>query len=305
MSNYFNILNELSHLDLLAKQIVEGFLIGLHKSPFHGFSVEFSEHRLYNQGESIKNIDWKVYARTDKMYSKKYEEETNLRCQLVIDASASMYFPKGAKENKINFAVLAAAALIHLLKGQRDAFGLSVFTDKIDFNLQPKLSENNKNLIFAQLQSMLESSNQSKTNASSCLNELAETIHRRSLIIIFSDMLEDITDEKELNRLFDSLQHLKYNKHEVVLFHTMDKSLEMDFDFANQPHEFIDMESGEMIKINPNDVKAIYQERMSAYIQEIRLRCSQYKIDFVPVDIREGFKQVLQTYLLKRTKMMT
>lgn len=305
MSNYFNILNELSHLDLLAKQIVEGFLIGLHKSPFHGFSVEFSEHRLYNQGESIKNIDWKVYARTDKMYSKKYEEETNLRCQLVIDASGSMYFPKGSKENKLNFSVLAAAALIHLLKGQRDAFGLSVFTDKIDFNLQPKLSENNKNLIFAQLQSMLDSNNPSKTNASDCLNELAETIHRRSLIIIFSDMLEDVTDEKELNRLFDSLQHLKYNKHEVVLFHTMDKPLEMDFEFVNQPHEFVDMESGEMIKINPNDVKDIYRERMTAYIQEIRLRCSQYKIDFVPVDIRDGFKQVLQTYLLKRTKMMT
>jgi uncharacterized protein (DUF58 family) len=305
MSNYFNILNELSHLDLLAKQIVEGFLIGLHKSPFHGFSVEFSEHRLYNQGESIKNIDWKVYARTDKMYSKKYEEETNLRCQLVIDSSGSMYFPKGSKENKLNFSVLAAAALIHLLKGQRDAFGLSVFTDKIDFNLQPKLSENNKNLIFAQLQSMLDSNNPSKTKASDCLNELAETIHRRSLIIIFSDMLEEVTDEKELNRLFDSLQHLKYNKHEVVLFHTMDKPLEMDFEFVNQPHEFIDMESGEMIKINPNDVKDIYRERMTAYIQEIRLRCSQYKIDFVPVDIRQGFKQVLQTYLLKRTKMMT
>lgn len=304
MSNYFNELNELNHLDLLAKQIVEGFLIGLHKSPFHGFSVEFSEHRLYNQGESIKNIDWKVYARTDKMYSKKYEEETNLRCQLVIDASSSMYFPKDTKENKLRFSVLAAASLIHLLKGQRDAFGLSVFTNQIDFNLQPKLSENNKNLIFAQLQSMLESDKQAKTNASGCLNELAETIHRRSLIVIFSDMLEDVANEKELDQLFNALQHLKYNKHEVVLFHTMDKQLEMDFEFSNNPYEFIDMENGEVIKVNPNEVKEIYKDRMSKYINEIKLRCSQYKIDFVPVDIRDGFKQVLQTYLLKRTKMI-
>ena len=288
----------------MAKQIVEGFLIGLHKSPFHGFSVEFSEHRLYNQGDSIKNIDWKVFARTDKLYTKKYEEETNLRCQIVIDSSSSMLFPKGLKENKLYFSCMAGASLVHLLKGQRDAFGLTIFSEKIDFNLVPKLSENNKNLIFAALNDTIISQKIAGTKASDCLNELAETLHRRSLVIIFSDMLENIDNELELNALFDSLQHLKYNKHEVVLFHTMDKSLELDFEFSNNPYEFIDMEDGEILKVNPNEIKEIYKKRMSEYIDELKLKCSQYKIDFIPVDIKEGYKQVLQTYLLKRTKMI-
>ncbi len=304
MGNIYNELNELSHLDLLAKQIVEGFLIGLHKSPFHGFSVEFSEHRLYNQGDSIKNIDWKVFARTDKLYTKKYEEETNLRCQIVIDTSSSMLFPKDSKDNKLRFSFLAAASLIHLLKKQRDAFGLTLFDEKINFNLAPKLSENNKNQIFNAMEEAMNQSHTSKTNATKCLNELAEINHRRSLIIIFSDMLENMEDEKEMDHLFNALQHLKYNKHEVVLFHTVDKSLELDFNFSNNPYEFIDMENGEVLKINPNEVKTIYTERMAAYMESIKLRCSQYKIDFVPVDIKDGFKQVLQTYLLKRTKMM-
>lgn len=304
MGNFFNELNELNRLDLMAKQIVEGFLIGLHKSPFHGFSVEFSEHRLYHPGESIKNIDWKVFARTDKLYAKKYEEETNLRCQLVIDTSSSMLFPKDKKENKLNFSILAAASLIHLLKSQRDAFGLTLFSNQIDFQVAPKLSENNKNIIFNALQDLMDQPITRTTNATKCLNELAETIHRRSMVIIFSDMLENIGDEKELDNLFNALQHLKYNKHEVILMHTIDKSLEMDFEFSNQPYEFIDLENGESIRIQPNEIKEVYTERMQRYIDIIKLRCSQYKIDFVPVDIQDGFKLVLQSYLLKRTKMM-
>lgn len=300
----FNELNELNQLDLMAKQIVEGFLIGLHKSPFHGFSVEFSEHRLYNPGESIKNIDWKVFARTDKLYAKKYEEETNLRCQLVIDTSSSMLFPKDKKENKLYFSILAAASLIHLLKSQRDAFGLTLFSNKIDFQVEPKLSENNKNIIFSALQDLLEAPQTRTTNAANCLNELAETIHRRSMVIIFSDMLENISDEAELDQLFNALQHLKYNKHEVILMHTMDKALELDFEFSNQPYEFVDLENGESIRLQPGEIKSIYKERMQHYIETLKLRCSQYKIDFVPVDIHDGFKLVLQSYLLKRTKMM-
>ena len=199
---------------------------------------------------------------------------------------------------------LAAASLIHLLKKQRDAFGLTLFDEKINFNLAPKLSENNKNQIFNAMEEAMNQNYTSKTNATKCLNELAEINHRRSLIIIFSDMLENMEEDKEMDHLFNALQHLKYNKHEVVLFHTVDKSLELDFNFSNNPYEFIDMENGEVLKINPNEVKTIYTERMAAYMDSIKLRCSQYKIDFVPVDIKDGYKQVLQTYLLKRTKMM-
>ncbi len=296
---------EIENLELLAKQVVEGFIIGLHKSPFHGFSVEFAEHRLYNPGESTKHMDWKVLARTGKMFVKRYEEETNLRCQIVIDASSSMYFPNDvdAKTNKLRFSIVSAAALVNLLKRQRDAAGLTVFTDEVIFSTDAKSSTKHHQLLFAQLEKLLnEKPLNKKTNTAKCLNEIAETVHKRSMIIIFSDMFSHM-DKETRDELFSALQHLKYNKHEVILFHVVDKQKELDFQFENRPYQFIDMETGEKIKFVAKEVKNFYIEQMQKFEISLKLRCAQYKIDFVEADINKDFRQVLLPFLTKRTKM--
>jgi uncharacterized protein (DUF58 family) len=307
-----NILNEFDirqsgSLEFLAKQVVEGFIIGLHKSPFHGFSVEFAEHRIYNPGEAIKNIDWKVFARTDRLYAKQYEEETNLRCQIVLDVSSSMYYPEApAKKgqpfaNKIAFSSLAAASLIHLLQKQRDAFGLSVFGENLEIHTPSKSSTQHKNLIMSYLQQYIDNPTQNKTTkAADCLHQIADAIHRRSLVIIFSDMFDSAENPDEL---FSALQHLKYNKHEVVLFHVVDKRHEIDFDFDNRPYIFVDIESGEKVRLQANQVKEYYTEQIQKFKQELKLKCLQYKIDFVEADVNEGFKQVMMPYLMKRSKL--
>ncbi len=297
---------EIENLELLARQVVEGFIIGLHKSPFHGFSVEFAEHRLYNPGESTRHLDWKVFARTGKMFVKKYEEETNLRCQIVIDASSSMYFPKdeGAKMNKLRFSVLSAAALMNLLKRQRDAAGLTIFTDELQVNTPARSNTKHLQLMYSKLEQLLQEKPLNiKTSAAKCLHQVAETVHKRSMIIIFSDMFDNL-DRQGADELFAALQHLKYNKHEVILFHVVDRSKELEFEFENRPYQFIDMETGEKVKVQANEVKEYYVSHMSRFEKELKLRCGQYKIDFVEADINQDFRQVLLPFLTKRTKMM-
>jgi len=297
---------EIENLELLARQVVEGFIIGLHKSPFHGFSVEFAEHRLYNPGEATRHLDWKVYARTGKMFVKRFEEETNLRCQIVIDASSSMYFPNdaNAKTNKLRFSILSAAALINLLKRQRDAAGLSIFTDAVLVNTDAKSSTKHHQLLYAQLENLLkEKPLNVKTSAAKCLHQIAEAVHKRSMIIIFSDMFDNM-DGESANELFAALQHLKYNKHEVILFHVVDKQKELEFNFENRPYQFIDMETGEKVKLHSNQVKDYYVEKMQAFEKNLKLRCGQFKIDFVEADINLDFRQVLLPFLMKRTKMI-
>jgi uncharacterized protein (DUF58 family) len=299
-------IHDFDNLELFASQVVEGFIIGLHKSPFHGFSVEFAEHRIYNPGEPMKNMDWKVYARTDRMYSKRYEEETNLRCQIVIDASSSMYFPEDAKGgmNKMRFAVYSAAALINLLKRQRDAAGLSVFSDEVKVNTPSRSSTVHQQMLYAQLNKLLKDKPVNiRTDAVKSLNEIAETVHRRSLVIIFSDMLEDMSPDR-INELFSALQHLKFNKHEVILFHVVDKEKELDFNFENRPYVFVDMETGEKVKLQAGQVKDYYISQMAKFEQDLKLRCGQYKIEFVEADINKGYKQVLLPFLMKRAKML-
>ena len=296
---------EIENLELLANQVVEGFIIGLHKSPFHGFSVEFAEHRLYNPGESTRHMDWKVYARTGKMFVKRFEEETNLRCQIVIDASSSMYFPNDAdaKTNKLRFSVFSAAALINLLKRQRDAAGLSIFTDEVLVNTTAKSNVRNSQMLYTHLENLLrEKPLNIKTSAAKCLDQIAETVHRRSMIVIFSDMFDNM-DREGMEQLFASLQHLKYNKHEVILFHVVDKRKELEFEFENRPYQFIDMETGEKLKLHSNQVKDFYVEQMQKFEKELKLRCGQYKIDFVEADINLDFRQVLLPFLTKRGKM--
>jgi uncharacterized protein (DUF58 family) len=303
-----NRLQQFGSLEFLARQVVEGFIVGLHKSPFHGFSVEFAEHRLYNAGESIKNIDWKLYGRTDKMFVKRFEEETNLRCILVIDNSSSMYYPVREKPsldhpNKITFSIYAAAALMNLMRKQRDAVGLNVFSDTISFSTSAKSNSVHFKYLYAELEKMLAPipvETRRDTAATVALHEIADNIHKRSLVVIFSDMFETSRDS---SALFAALQHLRHNKHEVVLFHVVDKKQEIDFEFDNRPYKFIDLESGRQVKVNPLEVKAEYNRSVQAFTSELKMKCGQYRIDFVEADINSGFEQVLLPYLIKREKL--
>ncbi len=290
------------NLELLAKKVVEGFITGLHKSPFHGFSVEFAEHRLYNVGESTRHIDWKLFARNEKLFIKRYEEETNLRCQIVIDTSGSMHFPKDSAQNKLSFSVYAAAALTELLKQQRDAVGLTLFESEITKHYAAKASPLHQKLIFNSLEEVLETQTELKTtNAAHALNQIAEVIHKRSLVVIFSDMFDSNSDNEQL---FSALQHLKYRKHEVVLFHVVDKSKEVDFEFENKPYHFIDLESGAEIKLNPTQIKQQYKQQILSFNESLKTKCGQYQIDFVEADINKGFDTILYTYLVKRSILL-
>jgi uncharacterized protein (DUF58 family) len=301
-------IDRFSPLEVLARQVVEGFITGLHKSPFHGFSVEFAEHRLYNQGESTRHIDWKLYGKTDKLFVKRYEEETNLRCQIIIDNSSSMYFPvldtiSPEKPNKATFSVYCAAAILHLLKQQRDAAGISLFTNEIDLHTRCRSSDLHYKYLIAELEKLLEKytpDTKKETSVVKSLHEIAEAIHRRSLVILFSDMFES---HDETNALFDALQHLKYNKHEVIFFHVVDQTEEINFEYGNHPHRFIDMETGDTVRLNPNEIREEYRKRLGSFKNELKTRCEQYRIDFVEANIRKGFEQVLLPYLVKRQRM--
>lgn len=296
-----------STLELFAKQVVEGFMTGLHKSPFHGFSVEFAEHRIYNSGESTKHIDWKLFAKTDKLFTKRYEEETNLRCQIIIDTSHSMLFPlerTNGQFNKLSFSVYASAALLELLKHQRDAVGLTLFEKDIDKHYVAKGSPSQQKMIYQELEQLLTKTSfesPSSTQSAKALDQVAEIIHQRSLVIIFSDMFDN---QSNIDPILTSLQHLKYKKHDVVLFHVTDKNKELDFDFENRPYHFIDLETKEEIKLNPYQIKEMYTKQLNDYTQAIKQKCGQYKIDFVEADINKGFDVVLQTYLVKRNAML-
>jgi uncharacterized protein (DUF58 family) len=307
-------LRQFDNLEFLAKQVVEGFITGMHKSPFHGFSVEFAEHRLYNTGDPVKDIDWKVYARTNKLFVKKYEEETNLRCQIVVDASSSMYYPFDENEkrksvNKINFSAVSSAALMHLMKKQRDAVGLTIFTNEIQEHLRARSTTVHHRLLTSHLENLINQKPKHKqTGAARSLHQLAESIPRRSLVILFSDMFENMSlseeGQQEMESVFAALQHLKYNKHEVILFHVVDKDKELDFGFDNRPYIFEDVETGEKVRLQSNQIKEQYVKQMQEFERELKLRCGQYKIDFVEADINQHFAQVLMPYLTKRTKML-
>ena len=294
-----------NNLELLAHQVVEGFISGLHKSPFHGFSAEFAEHKIYNQGESIKHIDWKLFAKTDKLYTKRYEEETNLRCHLIIDNSSSMHYPL-LKDfdinnlNKIGFSVLAAAAIMNLLKRQRDAVGLSIYSDNYDFYSNEKGSERHHQMLLAKLNEALANKReQVETKTYTYLHEIADKIKRRSMVFLFTDMFQsDLEEEK----LFEALQHLKYNKHEVILFHTYDKEKEIEFNFNNKPKQFVDVETGVHVNLYADTIRTNYEKAVKDYFKELKIRCGQYRIKYVPVAVNEDFSTILTTYLVERQK---
>lgn len=287
-------------LEILARQMVEGFITGLHKSPYHGFSVEFAEHRLYNDGESTRHIDWKVYARTDRLFTKRYEEETNLRCLIAIDVSPSMFYPVDTR-SKLRFSIYAASALAYLLHRQRDAVGLCLFSDSIQTITPVKSTPTHLDKLFTILNNLSgQKAPEGGTQVSKVLHEIAEKIHKRSLVVIFSDMFDGAENPDDL---FKALQHLKHNKHEVIVFHVMDHETELQFEFDDRPMEFIDLETNEKIKLNPADVKTHYRQEVGKFHKSLKMRCNQYKIDFVEADVRSDFNSVLQTYLIKRAKM--
>ena len=299
-------ISSLESLEFFARNLVEGFITGKHKSPYHGFSVEFAEHRLYNTGESTKNVDWKLYGRTDKLFVKKYEEETNLRCQIIIDTSSSMYYPKLENTslqnpNKILYSVYAAAALMNLFKKQRDSVGLSMFSDKLDFHSESKTT--NKHHISLK-KKMVETLNNKvdfkSTSTIDAIHQIASRLHKRSLVLFFTDMMDGVED---LNEVFLALQHLKFNKHEVILFHLSENKTEFDLEFANSPHKFIDIETKEEVNLNPIEIKEEFQKRSDTFLNELKTRCLQYKIDLVNIDINKGVEEILISYLLKRHKM--
>ncbi len=290
------------HLELLANQVVEGFISGMHKSPFHGFSAEFAEHKVYNKGESTKHIDWKLFAKTDRLYTKRYEEETNLRCHLIIDNSSSMHFPQLESgqpfyESKIGFSVLAAAVLMNLLKKQRDAVGLSVFSDTYEYYAPEKGSDRHHRMILNKLEDLLENPKVAKpTETVTFLHQIAEKMHRRSMIILFTDMFQRGEEEK----LFNALQHLKHNKHKVILFHVVDEKRELNFDFDNAPRKFIDVESGETVNLFAENIKEVYEKNVEAYFKKVAMTCAQNKIKYVPVNVGANFEKILTTYLVEK-----
>ena len=293
------------NLELLAGQVVEGFISGMHKSPFHGFSSEFAEHKIYNQGESTRHIDWKLFAKTDKLYTKRYEEETNLRCHIILDNSSSMHYPNIKTQsithlNKIGFSVLAAAAMMNLLKRQRDAVGLSIYSDAYHFYAPEKGSERHHQMLLNTLQEVAIYTPKDKTtNTYTYIHQIAEKIHRRSMIFLFTDMFQTETNEEDL---FNALRHLKHNKHEVILFHIMDKEKEVDFNFNNQPKRFIDVETGEYINLYADSIKENYKNAVSNYFKELKLKCAQYKIKYVEADTSRDINKILLTYLIERQR---
>ncbi len=305
----FEELEKYKSLELFARQVVEGFITGFHKSPFHGFSVEFAEHRQYNTGESTRHIDWKLYARTDKLFVKRYEEETNLRCHLILDHSGSMYFPLQGQcdlrhPNKLTFAVYATALLVELLQRQRDAFGLTLFSNQVNLQTDVRSGVIHQHHLYGVLSELLTPVQGDKmerhgTQLAETLHLMAERMHRRSMVVLFTDaFIDDV--QREL--LFDALRHLRYNKQEVLLFHTIDRALEVDFNFGRKPLQFIDMESNRRLKLFPNQVAEAYRIQMTRQVDELGQRALKYHIDYIPVDVAQGFEQVMLPYLLHRRK---
>jgi uncharacterized protein (DUF58 family) len=295
-------LNEIpsfGNLELLARHLVDGFITGMHRSPYHGFSVEFAEHRIFNPGESTRYIDWKVYGRTDRLYTKIFEEETNLRCYLLLDTSASMYYPKPGND-KIKFSAVAAAAIVNLMQRQRDAFSLIRFSEGITSFSPVKTTVGHKIQLYQELTKSIEDEAPEKgTNLPAVLHEIASRIHRRAMVVLFSDMFDHHPSED----LFSALQHLKHNKHEVIIFHVTDMKTERYFEFDNVPYEFIDAETGAKLKLHPKEMQEAYREKMEKTYAAISEQCRRYGMAFEPVDTADDIEKVMLRFLVKRKKM--
>ncbi|MDZ7720732.1 MAG: DUF58 domain-containing protein [Balneolaceae bacterium] len=300
-----DLLTQLAPLDLKARTIVEGFIAGLHRSPYHGFSVEFAEHRPYNQGDDFKHIDWKVYGKTERFYVKRYEAETNLRAHIVLDISSSMYFKHFAEWSKLRYSIHYVAALIHMMHRQRDATGLITFDEDIVQRFPARSSYSHVRLLFGELEKLLsEESKKSKEQrvsaSAKALHKLAETLKRRSLVIIVSDLFENVQGHEDL---ISSLRHLKHQKHEVLLLNVLEKRSERELDFPDGKFLFEDMETGSELEVIPAQVKKDYRKKVEEYSQKFRIACSKAGVDFEEIDTQSPFDLALLAYLNKRKRL--
>ncbi len=283
--------SKLANLDLIARLVVEGFITGLHRSPYHGFSVEFAEHRPYMPGDDIRHIDWKVYAKTHRYYRKEFEEETNLKTHLLIDASASMGYTSD-KVTKLQYATYLAAALAYLMIHQRDAVGLVTFDEKIRRYLPPRSVFSYLPLL---LQEMQNTTSSASTDVAQTLHQMAERIHRRGLVMLFSDLLDDPL------QIISGLKHFRHNHHEVIVFHLLDP-LERSFNFR-QDAQFVDLESGEKMATQPWHIRGEYRRLIEEHIETLKRLCRENRIDYVLMDTSEPFDRALLQYLGKRKRI--
>ncbi len=287
------IISKLDSLELKAKLLVEGFLIGMHKSPYHGFSVEFSEHRAYFPGDPIKHIDWKLFGKTEKYFIKKYEEETNLISHIICDVSSSMNYANKGRITKFEYSKLLAAALSYLVISQHDAVGITFFSDKIESMLPPKASRGNLIKILSAINSQAISN---KTDISGSLELLAEKIKKRSLIILISDFFDD--REKVLN----SIKQFKYNKNEVIVFHLLDPT-EINLDISDEAL-FVDMEDAAELTTQPYQIKGEYKKSVNKFIGKMKTECLNYGIDYSLITTDLPFDKALMNYFVKRSKLV-
>jgi uncharacterized protein (DUF58 family) len=292
--NYLDafVISRIRSLELKARAVVEGFMVGLHKSPYHGFSVEFSQHRPYMQGDPIKNIDWKVYAKREKFFIKQYEEETNLICNIFIDISKSMDFKYSASLTKLEYAITLAASFCYLLIQQQDAVGLTIFSDKIHSALPPK---SNRVYLKTLLTSLTKINANGKTETSLCLNNAAEKIKKRGLTIIISDLFDNP------DSILSALKQIRYKKNEVIVFQILDP-IERNFGF-DKDTIFVDLETNEELTTQPYQIRNAYQSSMNEFINKLKNGCLNYGIEFNLIDTNQPFDKALLNYFSKRSKM--
>ncbi|PQJ34892.1 hypothetical protein BSZ35_10070 [Salinibacter sp. 10B] len=297
------VISQLATMELRARLIVEGFITGLHRSPYHGFSVEFAEHRPYNPGDELRHVDWKVYAKTDRYYIKQYEEETNLRSHIVLDTSPSMRYKGDAELSKLEYGSYLAAGLHNLMLKQRDATGLIGFDETVHTMRPPKATPSYLNQLLVALEQMSdeEPDDERRTSAAAALDEVAERIGRRSLVVVITDLFENIGAHEDLLK---SLRHLRHRGHEVIVFHVLEGETERTFSFPDRPTLFRDMETGEEITLQPSQLRDHYEEAVEHFTETFRRSCLEHDIDFAELDTNEPYDTALMAYLNKRTRLV-
>ena len=286
------VLSKLKTLELRARLVVDGFMVGLHKSPYHGFSAEFSEHRHYMQGDSLKNVDWKVFAKSEKYFIKQFEEETNLICNLFVDVSKSMNFKRDGKITKLDYSITLAAAICYILINQQDAVGLTTFSDKIQGYLPPKA---NRVYLKNLLTTLANVKPIGATTTSKCLNEAVVKIKKRGLTIIISDFFDDI------DSIIGALKQVHYKKNEVIVFQVLDP-VEKNFGF-DRDAIFIDLESNEQITSQPFQIQKAYQQAMNDYLQRIKSECLNLGIQYNLIETNQPFDLALMSFISKRARL--
>lgn len=301
-----DILTQLAPLEMKARNIVEGFISGLHRSPYHGFSVEFAEHKPYNQGDDFKHIDWKVYGKSERFYVKQYEAETNLRAHVVLDISSSMDFKHFADWSKLRYSIHLASSLMYMLHRQRDACGLVLFDEEVREQYPAKSSYSHLRMLYSRLEQQLtreEETKQAERRSSAsadALHHLAERLKKRSLVIVLTDLFENVEHQ---DRLLSALRHLRHQKHEVLLFNVLEHKSERELDFPDGKFLFEDMETGDEMEVIPAQVKEDYRKKVKEYTTRFKIACNESRIDFEEIDTMSPFDLALLAYLNKRKKL--